>query len=160
MPVLREIIEVDMPVEAAFDAVADFSTSERWDPGVAKARRVKRGAGADAGVGAEYALTVTFRGSESEMTYTTTAYEAPKRVVLEGVGPKIRAIDTIEFAPSEAGGTRITYTADLRLIGAAKVAAPFLRGAFDELGKRAIAGMRSWLGSGGATSEAGAQAGS
>jgi carbon monoxide dehydrogenase subunit G len=151
MPVLREIIEVDVPVDTAFAAVADFSTSERWDPGVAKARRVKPGAGVDAGLGAEYALTVTFRGNASDMTYTTTAYDAPRRVVLEGVGPRIKAIDTIEFEPTDSGGTRIMYTADLRLIGAAKIAAPFLGGAFERLGNDAIAGMRSWLESGAAS---------
>jgi hypothetical protein len=149
MPVLREIIEVDVPVGEAFAAVADFSSSERWDPGVAKARLVKPGAGADAGVGAEYALTVTFRGKPSKMTYTTTAYAAPRRVVLEGVGAKLRAIDTIEFEPTESGGTRINYMADLRLIVAAKIAGPFLGGACEEMGNEAITGMRSWLEAGG-----------
>ena len=147
MPVLRETIEVDVPVDVAFAMIADFSTSEHWDPGVAKARLVKPGEGADAGVGAEYALTVTFRGNASDMTYITTAYEAPRRVVLEGVGPKIRAVDTIEFEPTASGGTRITYTADLQLVGVAKIAGPFLGGAFEQMGNDAIAGMRSWLGS-------------
>lgn len=147
MTVLREIIEVAVPTDEAFEAVADFSSSEQWDPGVAKARRVKAGADAPSGVGAEYALTVTFRGRSSEMTYTTTAYEAPRRVVLEGVGAKITAIDTIELEPTTSGGTRITYTADLRLIGAAKVAAPFLGRALDEMGHKALAGMQAWLAS-------------
>jgi carbon monoxide dehydrogenase subunit G len=143
--VLREIIEVDVRLQDAFDAVADFSSSERWDPGVASARRIAPGTDAPSGVGATYALTVTFRGTASDMTYTTTAYEEPHRVVLEGVGPKIRAIDTIEFAATPSGGTRITYTADLRLTGAAKIAAPFLGGAFEEMGHKALAGMQAWL---------------
>ena len=147
MPVLREIIEVDVPVDVAFAMVADFSTSELWDPGVANARLVKPGASADAGVGAEYALTVTFRGTASDMTYITTAYDPPHRVVLEGVGPKIRAIDTIEFERTASGGTKIVYTADLRLIGAARIAGPFLGGAFEQMGKNALEGMRSWLSS-------------
>jgi len=145
MTVLREIIEVALPTDEAFEAVADFSSSEQWDPGVAKARRVKPGADAPSGVGAEYALTVTFRGKESEMIYRTTAYEPGRRVVLEGVGDKITAIDTIEFEPTASSSTRITYTADLRLIGAAKIAAPFLGGAFNEMGHKALAGMQAWL---------------
>jgi len=145
MTVLREIIEVDVPTDEAFGAVADFSSSERWDPGVVKARRVKPGADTPGGVGAEYALTVMFRGKASEMTYTTTAYEAPRRVVLEGVGPKITAIDTIEFESTATGGTRITYIADLRLIGAARIAAPFLGEAFKEMGRSALVGMQEWL---------------
>jgi hypothetical protein len=150
MTVLREIIEVHMPVDEAFAAVADFSASEQWDPGVVKARRVEPGGDGASGVGARYLLTVTFRGKESEMVYTTTTYEAPHRVVLEGAGDKITAVDTIECSPTTSGGTRITYTADLRLIGAAKVAAPFLGGAFNKMGHDALEGMRRWL-------EAGAQ---
>ena len=145
MTVLREIIEVDLPVDEVFAAVADFSSSEMWDPGVVKARRTKPGAEAEGGVGAEYALTVTFRGKESDMTYTTTTYAPPHRIVLEGVGPQIKAVDTIEFEATAAGGTRITYTADLQLIGAAKIAAPFLGGAFNEMGHKAIDGMQRWL---------------
>ncbi len=79
------------------------------------------------------------------MTYTTTAYEPRRLVVLEGVGPKIRATDTIELEPLATGGTRITYTADLRLSGAAKLAQPLLSGAFVQMGHRALEGMRAWL---------------
>ena len=104
MPVLRETIEVDVPVDVAFAMVADFSTSEQWDPGVANARLVKPGAGADAGVGAEYALTVTFRGNTSDMTYITTAYEAPRRVVIEGVGPRIGPSTPSSSSPSPPVG--------------------------------------------------------
>lgn len=145
MPVIREIIEVDRSPEEAFDAVADFSSSEAWDPGVASARRVRAGSETPSGVGAEYDLTVTFRGRSSQMTYVTSAYARPERVVLEGRGPRIAAVDTIEFARSATGGTRITYTADLRLTGLAKVAEPFMGRAFEEMGTRALQGMRGWL---------------
>lgn len=145
MSVLRETIEVGESPERAFDAIADFSTSAEWDPGVLAARRVKAGRDAPSGIGAEYVLTVTFRGRSSEMTYTTTAYEPRRLVVLEGVGPKIRATDTIELEPLATGGTRITYTADLRLSGAAKLAQPLLSGAFVQMGHRALEGMRAWL---------------
>jgi carbon monoxide dehydrogenase subunit G len=145
MSVLREIIEVSQEPEVVFDAVADFSSSAEWDPGVAAAERVNDGETAPSGVGALYRLTVTFRGRASEMTYRTTEYRRPDRVVLEGVGPKIVASDTIEFARIEGGGTRITYVADLRLRGLAKVAEPLLGPSFDEMGKRALAGMKAWF---------------
>ena len=145
MPELRHVIEVDQGPEQAFDAVADFSSSAAWDPGVEEARRIREGDEAAAGVGAIYQLKVTFRGRESEMTYRTTEYRRPSRVVLEGIGPKVAATDTIEFEPVSGGGTRITYVADLRLIGLAKIAEPFLKGEFDAMGTRALAGMRSWF---------------
>ncbi len=145
MTVVRETIEVGESPERAFDAIADFSTSAEWDPGVLAARRVRAGRDAPSGIGAEYALTVTFNGRSSEMTYTTTAYEPSRLVVLEGVGPKIRATDTIELEPLATGGTRITYTADLRLSGAAKLAQPLLSGAFVRMGHQALDGMRAWF---------------
>ena len=145
MSVLRESVEVSQEPEVAFDAVADFSSSAQWDPGVVAAERVSNGATAPSGVGAVYQLTVTFRGKASEMTYRTAEYHRPYRVVLEGIGPKIVATDTIEFSRIEGGGTRITYAADLRLTGLAKVAGPFLGPSFDEMGKRALAGMKAWF---------------
>ncbi len=145
MSVLREIVEVSQEPEAAFDAVADFSSSAQWDPGVVAAERVGDGATGPTDVGAVYRLTVTFRGKASEMTYRTTEYRRPDRVVLEGVGPRITATDTIEFLRIDGGGTRITYVADLRLTGLAKVAEPFLGRSFDEMGKRALAGMKAWF---------------
>jgi len=145
MPELREIIQVSQPAEEAFDAVADFSSSEMWDPGVVTAERIREGAPTPSGVGAEYLLKVRFRGRESDMTYRTTQYERPSRVVFQGIGPRIAATDTIEFEPLDDGGTRITYVADLRLTGLARAAEPFLGGEFDAMGKRALEGMRAWF---------------
>ncbi len=145
MPELREVIQVSQPPDEAFDAVADFSSAARWDPGVVAAERIREGVPTPSGAGAVYHLRVTFRGRESEMTYRTTQYERPVRVVFRGIGPRIVATDTIEFAPVEDGGTRITYVADLRLTGLAKAAEPFLGGEFDAMGKRALAGMKSWF---------------
>jgi hypothetical protein len=145
MTVLREAIEVPVALEAAFDAVADFSSAEGWDPGVVTAARVGEGAESPCGVGARYELTVTFNGRESRMTYITTAYVRPTKVVLEGDGPKITATDTIGFEPTADGGTRITYEADLRLKGLARAATPLLKRSFDQMGKRALAGMETWF---------------
>jgi carbon monoxide dehydrogenase subunit G len=144
MTVLRKEIEVPLEPERAFDRIADFSTSAEWDPGVVSARRIREGTPAPSGVGAEYRLTVTFRGRESDMTYRTTEFRRPSRIVLEGEGPRIAATDTIGFEPS-GSGTRISYVADLRLTGLAKIAEPFLGSAFEEMGDRALSGMRSWL---------------
>lgn len=148
MTVLREIIEVRRPLEEAFDAVADFSSSEAWDPGVVSAERVKEGKDDPNGVGAEYRLVVTFKGRKQEMRYRTTRFQRPDIVVLEGEGRMVTALDTIAFESSSDGGTRISYTADLRLKGLARIMEPFLRGAFDDIGKKALAGMRAWLDAG------------
>jgi len=97
MSVPREIIEVSRELESSFDAVADFSNAVMWDPGVIAAEQTREGEASPSGVGAEYQLTVTFRGRESVMTYRTMQYRRPSRVLLEGIGPRIAARDTIEF---------------------------------------------------------------
>jgi len=91
MPVLREILEVPQGPEVVFDAVADFSNSARWDPGVVAAERVGDGATAPSGVGAVYRLTVTSGGMytqalrlddlqmEREPYVGTVAYARAKR---------------------------------------------------------------------------------
>lgn len=145
MTVLHEAIQIAQSPEEAFDAVADFSSAEGWDPGVLNAERVREGEGDPSGIGARYRLTVSFRGSRSEMTYVTTEYVRPERVVLQGEGPRLTARDTIEFEATGDGGTRVVYEADLRLKGVAKLAEPLLKGAFDEMGKKALAGMQTWF---------------
>lgn len=145
MTTLRETIEVALPIEQVFDAVADFANAERWDPGVVRAERVADGSPEPTAAGAHYRLTVTFRGQSSDMTYVTTVFRRPLLVILEGEGPKILATDTIRFEPIGAGETRIHYEADLRLKGVARLAEPLLRSSFKEMGSRALAGMRSWL---------------
>ncbi len=37
---LHERIKTTLPIEAAFDYVADFANAQEWDPGVASARRI------------------------------------------------------------------------------------------------------------------------
>lgn len=143
--VLRETIEVGRDPEGVFDAIADFSSSAGWDPGVVAARRIRPGSPTPDGLGAAYDLTVTFRDRVSEMRYTTTRYERPSLLVLEGIGPKIIAIDTIAFESDDRGGTTIRYVADLRLTGIGRVAAPFLIHAFEQMGREALAGMKEWL---------------
>ncbi|MEX2274472.1 MAG: SRPBCC family protein [Actinomycetota bacterium] len=142
MALLREVIEVPTLLPEAFDYVADFSNAEDWDPGVVSSRQA--GEPTAPRIGAAYDLVVRFRGNEQPMRYVITQLERPSRIVLKGEGTKVDAVDTIELQEYE-GGTRVIYEADLHLKGVARVATPFLGSALDEMGKRALAGMRSRL---------------
>jgi NAD(P)-dependent dehydrogenase (short-subunit alcohol dehydrogenase family) len=75
------------------------------------------------------------------MTYVVREYGPPKRVVLEGTGDSVHALDEIRFA-STSGGTRITYTADISMLGAFSVVEPVLKGALDRVGKDAVRGLQ------------------
>ena len=142
MITLLEAIEVERRLEDAFAFASDFSNAERWDPGVKESRR--EGAG-PVGVGATYRLVVTFRKTSLPMTYRITGFDPPNRVVLRGEGSTLRAVDEIRFERAGRERTRIVYRADLRMRGLLALIEPFLRGAFDRMGKRAVAGLRDAL---------------
>ena len=101
---LEEAIEVPRPIAEVFHYTSDFGNAAQWDPGVAESRKVSKGPIA---VGTEFELRVRFGPRSIPMTYVVREYAPPKRVVLEGRGDSIHALDAIAFA-SIPGGTRIT----------------------------------------------------
>jgi carbon monoxide dehydrogenase subunit G len=138
MTILRETIETTLPLDDAFAFVADFANAERWDPGVASSVRTNPGPLA---VGARYHLGVRLGGRVAPMDYEVTAFEPSRRVVLTGRGSGIEAVDEIAFIAT-AVGTRIDYTADIRLVGLLRLAGPFAGGALAGVARRAREGMR------------------
>lgn len=141
MPILTDTLEVDRPLEEVFAFVGDFANTQEWDPGVASAQNVTVG---PVGVGTKYDLQVVFGKRTLPMTYEVTEWDPPNRVVLRGEGSAVTAIDDIRFEPA-GKGTRILYTADLRLKGLLRFAEPLLKSRFDQTGRQAIAGMKRSL---------------
>lgn len=141
MTVLREQINTSLPLDRAFDFVADFATAQQWDPGVATSERSNAG---PVGIGARYRLGVRMRGGISVMDYEITAFEPLRRVVLTGTGSGVKAVDDIRFQATETG-TRIDYIADIRLTGILRLAAPFAGGAFSKIARDARDGMQRTL---------------
>jgi carbon monoxide dehydrogenase subunit G len=78
------------------------------------------------------------------MTYRVTEWEPGSRVVIDGEGKFIAAVDTITFEPN-GGGTVVTYQADLELTGIARLVQPFMRKRFAAIGRAAGDGLRDWL---------------
>ena len=138
---LRGHIVTPLAPEAAFAFVADFANSALWDPGVAASERLDPGPVA---VGARYRLAVRFGGRTAPMEYRISDLEAPTRVVLTGQGSGVSAVDEIAFEPAGTG-TRIDYTADIRLGGAMRLLQPFLGRSFAALARDALAGMQRAL---------------
>jgi dehydrogenase/reductase SDR family member 12 len=141
MITLHETIDVPRPIDDVFNYVGNFGNAAQWDPGVAESRKASRG---PIGVGTEFALRVNFGPRSIPMTYVVREYDPPTRVLLEGTGDSIHALDDIAFA-STAGGTRITYTATISMLGAFSVIEPLLSGALDRVGKRAVRGLQAAL---------------
>ncbi len=141
MAILRERIETVLPLDDAFAFVADFANSAHWDPGVASAERMDAG---PLGVGARYRLGIRIGGRVAPMDYLVTAFEPLRRVVLAGRGSGVDAEDEIVFEATPTG-TRIDYTADIRLRGVMRLATPFAAGALARSARDARTGMQREL---------------
>jgi carbon monoxide dehydrogenase subunit G len=142
MPRLHEIVETTLPVDDAFAFVADFANSPAWDPNTVSSERLDAGPVAE---GARYRLHVRQGSRVVPMTYRVATWEPGRRVVLEGEGSNVEARDEIRFEPTGTG-TRIDYTADIRLTGWMRLVEPFAGGAFRRLATDAATGMRRALG--------------
>jgi carbon monoxide dehydrogenase subunit G len=141
MTTLTERIDTALPIEDTFAFVADFANSAVWDPGVATAERLDVGA---VGLGSRFRLGVRLGGRVAPMEYRIAVFEPPTRVLLVGSGSGVSAVDDIRFEPV-GGGTRIDYTADIRLGGLLRLVQPFLGRAFATLGRNAVGGMQRTL---------------
>jgi hypothetical protein len=140
---IHERLVAELPVEAAFDFIADFTNAHAWDPGTVWSRRTSPGDG-PVGLGTTFELGVRMGGRVAPMTYRITRFERPGRVVLAGTGSGVESLDDIRF--ERAGdGTAIDYTADIKLQGIGRLLQPFLGGTFERIGRDAAAGMTAAL---------------
>ena len=138
---LQETVEVPRPVVEVFAYTSDFANIEQWDPGISGSTRL---ADEPVGPGSRFRLDVAFGPFTTPMEYVVTHFEPPRRVVLEGEGARIRAVDDIRFQATD-GGTRIDYTADLTFLGPWALSEPFLRPALEGVGRRAVEGLKDAL---------------
>lgn len=145
MTTIREQIETDLPIDEAFAYIADFASSAEWDPGVESASRIGE-ANVPVGVGTRYRLEVKMGSRTAPMEYAISTYDAPNRVVLDGEGSGVTAVDDIRFERTESG-TRIDYIADIKLGGLLRFAQPFMGGTFRRIGRDAAGGMEKTLAS-------------
>lgn len=136
-----DAIDLPIPVEEAFDYLADFSRTAEWDPSVSEARRIGRG---PIGEGSRFEVTVSFLGQPVSLEYRITQFERPHRLVLEGGDENLESIDEITFVERK-GGTRLTYEARVELQGLRRLADPILDVLFQRVGRLAARGLRERL---------------
>jgi hypothetical protein len=128
------------PIEEAFDYLADFSSVAEWDPSAVRAERLS----AAPGLGAEFRVVVRFAGREIPLTYRTSEFRRPVRVVLVAESSTVVSEDTITFTDAD-GVTEVTYDANLRPKGLMRLAGPLLSLLFRRLGDNAVSGLRREL---------------
>jgi hypothetical protein len=137
----RTTIDSTLPPEVAFAELADFSSTELWDPGVVEARRLDDGALA---VGSRFRVVASIAGRHVPLEYEIVDIDRPNRVVLRAENASVVSLDTITFAPSPTG-TAVRYDADLRLKGPLRILDPVLALVFRRIGDRARDGLRRML---------------
>lgn len=142
MPILREQLQTDLPIEDAFAFIADFANASRWDPGVASAERVDGGGPTQ--VGTRYQLGIRMGGGVAPMEYRIVELEPSRRVVLSGRGSGVLAVDDIRFETRD-DRTHVDYVADIRLTGLRRLVAPFAGGTFARIARSARDGMQRTL---------------
>jgi NAD(P)-dependent dehydrogenase (short-subunit alcohol dehydrogenase family) len=141
MKQLHEVITVPCGRAEAFRFTANFGLIEQWDPGVTESEKLTAGPVRE---GSRFRVVVKAGLGTTEMQYVIKHFEPSRRVVLEGEGDGIHALDDIRFSDVE-GGTRIDYTADITLGGAAGKVEFLLGPVLDRVGKKALAGLRNAL---------------
>jgi len=130
-----------LDVSAAFAHLADFSSAEQWDPGVAKASRDQQG---PIEVGSSFTVVADFLGRQIPLTYRIVDLVADERVVLRAENASVVSLDTLTFVASDSGAS-VTYDAVLDGKGAMRLAGPFLQLLFNRIGHKAEAGLRAYL---------------
>jgi len=120
---------VDAARDAVVDYLKDFGNAVDWDPGTQSCTRQDSG---PIRVGATWHNVSKILGSTTELTYTLDRLE-PDTIVLVGRNDKATSTDTIT-ARAAAGGTEVTYRAELEMHGLAKLATPLMKLEFEKLG--------------------------
>jgi hypothetical protein len=134
---LRGVVETQQSQSETFQFVADFENLPRWDPGIERAVRTD---GGELGVGSRFEVVARFFGRRVTLEYEVKEYEPPSRIVLEGRGGGVHALDIIHCV-STTTGCRIEYRAELSLEGVTRFAEPAMKPLFERMGRRAVAGL-------------------
>ena len=145
----RYTATIDAPVAAedAFDYLAEFSTTQEWDPGVSEAEMLTP---PPVALGSRFRVVAGFAGRKVPLTYEITDFDRPHRVTVRAENGSTVSEDTITFTPvrgTSADGDHLSvrYDADLRLKGLFRIFEPVLALAFKGIGDRAAAGLRAAL---------------
>lgn len=136
----RTTIPSTMTPGDALAYLADFTSAATWDPSVVEARRLDAGPVA---VGARFLIVSRVNGRDVPLEYQIVDLDAT-RVVLRAESKLLTGVDTITVDPA-AGGSSVTYDADLALRGLARLLDPLLALVFRRMAGRAAAGLREAL---------------
>ena len=120
---------VQQPVEVVINYLKDFAHAEEWDPGTKSCTQESPG---PIQVGTTWHNVSVIKGKETELTYRL-AELSENHLLLVGENKTATSRDDMTVKPT-AGGSTITYHAQIEFHGIAKIAGPFLQSEFEGLG--------------------------
>jgi hypothetical protein len=133
--------KVPITCAAAFDAVADFTSSAAWDPGIASARRLDDG---PLGVGSRFEVRYRFGPVTSPLVYEIVRYDRPSRVVLATDSLLHTGEDDVRF--EQVGlATEVRWLARFGFRGPGRLLEPLLRVGFPRVAREAADGLATYL---------------
>ena len=135
---LKEVIEVERPIEACFRYVTDFRTTVEWD---ATALSASKSTEEPVGLGSEFSLLCRAGPATVSIQYTIVEYTPWQSVVLEGKSRWFTVRDVITFEPRGANTTQITYCADFTYGFGLRTLAKKTEGAMRALGHKSLLGL-------------------
>jgi uncharacterized protein YndB with AHSA1/START domain len=135
----REVTTAAAP-DAVFGYLADFTTSEQWDPGSVRTTRIS----GDGGVGTRYANTSRFAGRTSDLVYEVIGVTPGRSIQLRGENDSLIAHDTITVTPHQSGSL-VTYRIEFAFQGWLRLAEPLLRPAVKNLMDNGVEGLQREL---------------
>jgi hypothetical protein len=134
-------VQSPRPPEETFAYLATFSNAAEWDPGVLAGEQLDPG---PVGPGTRFRLVVPFLGRRMPLTYQVTSYQPGHSVVLTAVSGVLHATDKI-VVTVDAGGSAVSYEAEVRLRGPLAMLDPLLQPGFRAVAARAAAGLTQAL---------------
>lgn len=140
-PSVTRTLTTPTPPEVVFDHLADFTTSERWDPGTESTERVS----GDGGVGTTYRNVSTFLGRQVTVTYTAVELERPTRVHFVGRNDQFEGHDVLSLRARRDGGTEVRYHAEFSFSGATALAAPLVAAYLPVLARTTVRQLKADL---------------
>ncbi|BBZ21914.1 SRPBCC family protein [Mycolicibacter hiberniae] len=140
MITMQREVSSDVAPDVAFAYLADFTTTELWDPGTITTVRVS----GDGGVGTRYRNTSRFAGRVSTVDYVVTALRPGQSIDLRGENASVIVCDTITVNARQTGCV-ITYRVTFAFQGWLKWIEPVLRPAVTRLLDDGVRGLRGEL---------------
>lgn len=138
---IRAEIHAAVAPEVAFDLIADFTSTARWDPGIRSSRRLDAGA---LGVGARFEVGVALGARTVPTVYTITTFDRPSHVVLETEGRWHRGRDDVRVR-ADGDGCVLDWSAEFALRGPGLLLDPLLGVGFRRVAAAAVAGLEREL---------------